>query len=189
MSARSAGSTATLQVHAHAAAMPLVQRHPIAQRLRRQQRAEADVHARNHRIVGIVRGDLQHDARVRAAFMQLPGRMQEARAETDGRRDSMRIANLHAQLSEQRRMRLVARDVGGDGVVVVRTQLARRVRRALAPGFRCGNGATSGEIGHVEGRPLDVGLRLVEAAVLRVLLEQRDGVDPSTPARWADRRR
>ena len=100
-SARSAGSTSPFKMDAHAAAVALVERHPIAERLRGEQRAEADVHAGNHRIVGIVGGDLQNDARVGAALMQLSGRMEEARAEADRRRDAMRVANLQAQLLQQ----------------------------------------------------------------------------------------
>ena len=85
-------------MHAHAAPVTLIERHPIAERLRREQRAESHVHSRNHRVVGIVRGNLQDDARVGAAFVKLTGRMEETRSEADGRRDAMRVTNLQAKL-------------------------------------------------------------------------------------------
>ena len=119
------------EVNAHAAAAPFVERHPIAERLRGEQRAKADLHSGNHRVVGIVRRDLQDDARIGAAFVELPGRMEEARAEADGRRDAARVADLQTKFLEKFDVRRIARDVGGDGVVIVRPQLREELRQRL----------------------------------------------------------
>src|SRR5580698_8337066 len=51
-----------LKMNAYPAAIAFVKRHPIAQGLRREQCTEADVHAGDDRVVGIIGGDLQNDA-------------------------------------------------------------------------------------------------------------------------------
>jgi hypothetical protein len=48
-------------------------------------------------------GQLEEDAAVRAALVQLAGRVEEARTEADRRRDLERVAHLRAQIVQRKR--------------------------------------------------------------------------------------
>ena len=107
--------------------------------------------------------------------------MEEARAEPDRRCDAARVADLQTKFLEKLDVRRIARNVGGDGVVIVGTQLREEFRQRL----RCilhlvilslSKDVASRKVGHAEVGSVDVGRGLVELAVARVLPEQRDGI-------------
>src|SRR5947208_989867 len=70
----------------------------IAARLRRLDDAKARLLAWHRQILGIIRSDLQEHAAVGAAFVGLPGRMQEARAEFGAGRDVTLVAHQKPHL-------------------------------------------------------------------------------------------
>ena len=80
------------QVDAQRAAAAALEHLQIAQRLRVAQGGEGVALAGDGQIGRRVRGQLQEDARVRAALVQLAGRVQEARAVADGRRVARAVA-------------------------------------------------------------------------------------------------
>src|SRR6185437_11788350 len=65
----------------------------IAASLRSFYNPERILLPRHGKIRGIVAGDLQKHARVRTAFVRLPGRMQKSRTEAQARRDAFLVAN------------------------------------------------------------------------------------------------
>ncbi len=125
LSTRSRDVDVALEVDANAAATAFVQRHPIAQCLCCQQRAESHVHARYHRIVGILGGDLQDHARIGTALVELAGGMQKARTKADRRRDACaRRESSNAARRADPGVR-VSSDVCGDRGVVAGAQLCK----------------------------------------------------------------
>src|SRR5919201_5091549 len=72
------------------------ERAEVAERLRLLQGAEGVGRARYRQILRVGRGDLQEDARVRAALVELPRRVEEARPVSCGRRAARRVAQARA---------------------------------------------------------------------------------------------
>ena len=110
------------EVQARSATIALVQRFEIAEGLRALERLERR-HPRNREIERRVGGELEEDARVRAALVELAGRVQEARAETDGGRDLERVANLQPDVVQRQLVRVVHLDVRRERDVVARLDL------------------------------------------------------------------
>jgi hypothetical protein len=65
---------------------PSLERGEIAERLRGDEGAERLVPAGNRQVLRRLGGDLEEDSRVRPALVKLAGRVQEPRAESEGRR-------------------------------------------------------------------------------------------------------
>ena len=84
----------------------------IAARLRRLDHAEGVFLAGHRQILGVLAGDLQEDAAVRAALVGLPGRMQKARAEAEAGRRFGAVADHPAPALQRRDMAGAAFDIG-----------------------------------------------------------------------------
>src|SRR4051794_33529853 len=70
-----------LHVHARDAAAAVAQRREIAGRLRADQLREAERLVGDRELVAVVLDDLQEETTVRATLVQLPGRVEVARAD------------------------------------------------------------------------------------------------------------
>ena len=81
-------------------------------RLRRLHHAEAVGMAGHVDIGGIVAGDLQEHAGIRAALVGLPGRMLEARPEAEAGGGAGLVADARAHRGQRLRVRFVALDIG-----------------------------------------------------------------------------
>src|SRR4051812_37477517 len=75
------------EVHAQRAPIARLQRLEVADRLRAAEHTEREFLARQRDVLASAAGELQEDAVVGAAFVQLSGRMEEARSVAGGRRD------------------------------------------------------------------------------------------------------
>src|SRR5919198_4039882 len=91
-----AGEHVSAEVDADGAPAPGRERAEVAERLRLLQGAEGVGRARYRQILRVGRGDLQEDARVRAALVELPRRVEEARPVACGRRAARRVAQARA---------------------------------------------------------------------------------------------
>src|SRR5207237_7630354 len=89
---------AVLDVHAKGATAARLQHLEIAPRLRREAGCEAVGLARDGQVLAAVAGRLQEDAVVRAALVELSGRVQEARAVYTGAGEMGCVAHRRMQL-------------------------------------------------------------------------------------------
>ena len=90
----------------------------ITARLRRLDDPEGIFLVWNREIEGVVAGDLQKNATVRAAFIGLPGRVQEARSEAHAGGDPLAVADEDAQMLQRIAMARVAFHIGEDRTVI-----------------------------------------------------------------------
>ena len=87
-------------MRAQHAAVPLHQSLEIRSGLRGVDRAEGAISSRDMQIDGVFAGNLQENPCIRAALVNLPRRVQEARTEFDTRGDPPAIANALTDLLE-----------------------------------------------------------------------------------------
>ena len=102
------------QVHTQYFPSRGLQRFVIAQRLRAQQRPEAQPLRGNFHVVLRVSNELNEPALVRSALVKLSRGMLEARTESRRRRAVSLFANRHAQTLQRLNRFRVARQVGID---------------------------------------------------------------------------
>ncbi len=110
-------------MQADGAATVLLQRLQVAQRLRVLQRAETVWLAGDGYILRVLRRDLDEQAGVGPALVQLPGRMQETRPEAQRRRDVQAVAQREASPLKLTLNRFVVGQIGHDRHVVARLHL------------------------------------------------------------------
>ena len=99
-------------MHAQRAPAALGEHVEIAAGLGRLDHAEARLLARHGEILGVIASDLQEHAAVGAAFLGLPGGMQEARAEFRTGRDLALVAHPKPHPLQALDMGAVALDIG-----------------------------------------------------------------------------
>src|SRR5688572_26500688 len=90
----------------------------IAACLGREERAEAEGLPRHRQVVAAVDGQLDEEAVLRPSLVQLPGRVEEARAEAAGGGEPGRVPHRALQLAQLGRELVVRRDVGEQRHVV-----------------------------------------------------------------------
>ena len=90
-----------LQSYAHDPPAALLERREVAGGLARISRAEAERAARDRQLLAGVVDDLDEEAGVRAALVQLPGRVQVARAEPE-RDDAAGLARARRRAARAR---------------------------------------------------------------------------------------
>ena len=115
------------EMHAQHAPIALGQHLEIAARLRRLDDTEGVFLVRHLEIGGVVAGDLQEHAGVRAALVGLPGRMQEPRSEAEAGGDALAVADQDADILQRVAMALVAFDIGEERAIVAGSNVARNV--------------------------------------------------------------
>src|ERR1700680_3387729 len=93
------------------AAVALHQDLKIAARLGRFHNAEGVLLAGHWNVGPVIAGDLQEHARVRAAFVGLPGRVQESRTKAEAGSDSFLVAHIFADALKSILVRLVHLDI------------------------------------------------------------------------------
>ena len=106
------------EMHAQHPPVALGQHLEIAARFRRLDDTESVFLVRHLEIGGVVAGDLQEHAGVRAALVGLPGRMQEARPEAEAGGDALAVADQDADVLQRVAMVLVAFDIGEQRAIV-----------------------------------------------------------------------
>src|ERR1700722_6749392 len=121
-------------MHPQCSASALGQNLEISAGLRGFYYAESKFLSRHGQFHGIVAGDLQEYPRVRAAFVGLPRRMQETRAEAKNGGNAFLVAHGVADRLERLLMLGVHLDVAEDGEVVAGFD-ARQMRLEI-PGER-----------------------------------------------------
>src|SRR5947209_18652661 len=90
-----------MQMDTHGAAAALVQHVEIALRLRQLDRAEAELAVFERHIFGMVAGEREKDAAIRAALVGLASRMQIARSETETGGHALPVADAQPQFFER----------------------------------------------------------------------------------------
>src|SRR5579885_3596567 len=151
-------------VDADDAALVVFERVEVAERLGRFQDAEGVRLAGDSHIVPILAGELDEDAVVCAAFVQLARGMQEARAVADGGGHLIEVAQADAQ-GFQRAFRLrVLLHVGHDGDIVAGLDLAQEGMQVIGQAARAVFGAVDGDVPLLDDRR-----RLRQLALLFVL--------------------
>ncbi len=153
-STRRSTVAASVAVQAQDATSASLQRAQVAQRLGRDQGAEALLPAGDRQVAVRFGGELQEDASGRAALVQLPGRMQEARSEAGGGGIAEPVAHQHAYPIERLDRIGVLGQVGQDREVVAGTDGAQQRAKCPVDGHRLvakdravGEGGESG-LGH-----------------------------------------
>ncbi len=96
----------------------------IATRLSRLYQTEGEFLARHLKIMRIIAGDLQKDAAVGAAFVGLPGGMQEAWAKAETRRHPLAIAHNSTQVLQGFSMLGIALHICKQSAVVAGAKLS-----------------------------------------------------------------
>src|SRR5438477_3895205 len=89
-----------MQMNTQGAAAALVQHVEITLRLRQLDRAEAELAIFERHVFGMVAGEREKDAAVRAALVRLAGRMQIARSETETGGHALPVADAQPQSFE-----------------------------------------------------------------------------------------
>ena len=123
------------EMHAQHPPFALGQHLEIAARLRRLDDAEGVFLVRHLEIGGIVAGDLQEHAGVRAALVGLPRRMQEPRPEAEAGGDALAVADQDADILKRVAMVLVAFDIGEERAIVAFSntrEMCREIFRAAS---------------------------------------------------------
>ena len=118
------------EMHAQHPPVALGQHLEIAARFRRLDDAEGVFLIRHLEIGGIVAGDLQEHAGVRAALVGLPGRMKEPRPEAEAGGDALAVADQDADILKRVAMVLVAFDIGEERAIVAVSN-SREMRREI----------------------------------------------------------
>src|SRR5262249_54489667 len=94
------------------ATVPLREDLEIPSRLGRLDDAERILSPGHGKIGGVIAGHLQEDAGIRAAFICLPGRVKEARAEPQTRGDMLGVTNVMTYRLQRALVRRIHLDVG-----------------------------------------------------------------------------
>ena len=106
------------EMHAQHPPIAFGQHLEIATGFRRLDDTEGVFLVRHLEIGGIVAGDLQEHAGVRAALVGLPRRMQEPRPEAEAGGDALAVADQDADILERLSMVLVAFDIGEERAII-----------------------------------------------------------------------